>query len=77
MIAPAPVLATPAFHPPISASNLPEVDADAFLAYAQLSHDARRYANGGPAVTLLEERLAAFHCSRHCVTVPAASEAWS
>ncbi len=59
----------PMFDPPISASNLPEVHFDDFLAYSKVFHDARRYTNRGPLVQTLERRLADFHEVEHCVAV--------
>lgn len=63
------------FDPPVSASNLPTVDPDAFLTYSHLSLQAKRYSNNGPALLLLEERLAAFHETDHCVAM--ASGFWA
>jgi len=63
------------FDPPVSASNLPEVSREAFFGYSKLSHQARRYSNNGPAVLLLEERLAAFHEVGYCIAV--ASGFWA
>lgn len=59
----------PLFEPPISASNLPDVDPEVFLAYSKVFHDAKRYSNRGPLVQTLERRLAEFHEVEHCVAV--------
>lgn len=71
-----PVLPTlPLFDPPISASNLPSVDRQAFHSYSRIFHDAQRYTNTGPAASILERRLAEFHDAEHCVVM--ASGFWA
>lgn len=58
----------PLFVVPRSASNLVQPDPEAFFGYSRLSFDEHRFTNGGPAVRLLEERLASFHHARRCVS---------
>ena len=52
---------------PVSTSNLVKPDFDRFLMYSRVFHDAHRYTNDGPVVKLLEQRLAEFHGTRHCI----------
>lgn len=52
---------------PVSTSNLVKPDIDRFLMYSRIFHDAHRYTNDGPVVKLLEQRLADFHGTRHCI----------
>lgn len=60
---------TPLFHTPKSTSNLLQPDFDRFMDYSTLFLQANHYINGGPAVSLLEQRLADFHHAAHCITV--------
>lgn len=50
-----------------STSNLVQPDPERFFEYARRSYDAGWLSNNGPAVKLLESRLAALHGTRHCV----------
>jgi dTDP-4-amino-4,6-dideoxygalactose transaminase len=56
------------FVTPKSTSNLLRPDFDKFMGYSKLFFEQRQYTNNGPNVRLLEERLAAFHETRYCVT---------
>ena len=56
------------FSTPKSTSNLLQPDIDKFLDYSKVFFEQRQYTNNGPNVKLLEERLAAFHQVKYCVT---------
>jgi dTDP-4-amino-4,6-dideoxygalactose transaminase len=56
------------FSTPKSTSNLLQPDIDKFLNYSKVFFEKRQYTNNGPNVKLLEERLAAFHQVKYCVT---------
>jgi dTDP-4-amino-4,6-dideoxygalactose transaminase len=56
------------FDKPKSTSNLVRPEFDKFMAYSRLFFDQHHYTNNGPNVKLLEQRLAAFHETGHCVT---------
>lgn len=58
----------PLFDPPRSASNLIRPDVETFLEYSRIFFDSHQYTNAGPVSRILEQRLAAFHEVRHCVT---------
>jgi dTDP-4-amino-4,6-dideoxygalactose transaminase len=51
------------FDPPVSTSNLVQPDRARVLAYARMAFE------GAPVVALLEQRLAAFHQTAHCVAL--------
>lgn len=51
-----------------STSNLVRPDIEKFLGYSKIFFDQHRYTNDGPLVKLLEQRLAAFHGARHCIS---------
>lgn len=51
------------FDPPISTSNLVQPGEAAFLRYARMAAD------GEPVVAMLEQRLAALHQTKHCITL--------
>ncbi|GAC1346246.1 MAG: aminotransferase class I/II-fold pyridoxal phosphate-dependent enzyme [Acetobacteraceae bacterium] len=51
------------FEPPVSTSNLVRPDRKTFLQYAQMAYC------GEPVVALLEQRLAAFHDTEHCIAL--------
>jgi dTDP-4-amino-4,6-dideoxygalactose transaminase len=53
---------------PKSTSNLLQPDVEKFLGYSKLFFDQRQYTNNGPNVNLLEQRLADFHQTEHCIT---------
>lgn len=53
---------------PKSTSNLVQPDFQAFMRYSRRFFDQHQYTNNGPNVKLLEQRLAAFHKTEHCVT---------
>ena len=57
----------PMYEVPISTSNLVQPDIERFLAWSRVFHDAHRYTNDGPVLKALEQRLAEFHGTRHCV----------
>ncbi len=57
------------FVPPISTSNLYRPDMSTMLSYSRRFLDAHRYTNDGPLVRTLENRLADFHRTKHCVAV--------
>lgn len=59
----------PHFATPVSTSNLVRPDIERFLAYSRVFHDAHRYTNDGLLVRQLEERLAAFHGTRHAIAM--------
>lgn len=59
---------TPLFARPRSTSNLVRPDFDAFMRYSETMLAAGQYTNNGPLVRELEQRLAAFHRTRHCVS---------
>jgi dTDP-4-amino-4,6-dideoxygalactose transaminase len=59
---------SPAFAVAKSTSNLLQPDFARFMTYSDLCLQARQYIDGGPAVQLLERRLAEFHQAAHCVT---------
>jgi len=58
----------PLFEQYRSTSNLVPPDADKFFSYSRRFYDAQAFIDNGPLVPMLEERLAAFHQSRFCVT---------
>lgn len=59
---------TSLFAIPKSTSNLLQPDFEKFMGYSKLFFDQHQYTNNGPNVKLLEQRLAAFHQTEHCVT---------
>jgi dTDP-4-amino-4,6-dideoxygalactose transaminase len=59
---------TSLFASPKSTSNLVQPDFDRFMGYSKAFFDQHQYTNNGPNVKLLEQRLAAFHETDHCVT---------
>jgi dTDP-4-amino-4,6-dideoxygalactose transaminase len=59
---------TSLFDIPKSTSNLLRPDFEKFMGYSKLSFDQHQYTNNGPNVKLLEQRLAVFHQTEHCVT---------
>jgi dTDP-4-amino-4,6-dideoxygalactose transaminase len=56
------------FSTPKSTSNLVRPDIENFLEYSRVFFEQGQYTNNGPAVRLLEKRLAEFHQTRFCVT---------
>lgn len=56
------------FPRPISTSNLVRPDFQRFLDYSRVFYEQHRYTNDGPLVKRLENRLAEFHQTRHCIT---------
>lgn len=56
------------FATPKSTSNLLRPDFEKFMGYSRAFFDQHQYTNNGPNVKLLEQRLAAFHQTAHCVT---------
>ena len=60
---------TPLFSSAKSTSNLLRPDFGRFMEYSHLFLQAGRYVGNGPAVELLEQRLAKFHDASHCITV--------
>jgi len=56
------------FDFPRSTSSLVAPDFHTFLEYSKVFFDARQYTNSGPLVRRLEQRLAEFHQTSHCVT---------
>ncbi len=59
---------SPVFAVAKSTSNLLQPDFARFMAHSDLFLQAQQYIDGGPAVELLERRLAEFHQTAHCVT---------
>lgn len=59
---------SPLFAVAKSTSNLLQPDFSLFMAYSDLFMQAGCYIDDGPAVHLLEERLARFHQARDCIT---------
>ena len=59
----------PTFERARPTSNLVRPNVESFLAYSRLFFDQHRFTNGGPAVRLLEKRLAEFHGVKHCVAL--------
>jgi dTDP-4-amino-4,6-dideoxygalactose transaminase len=57
-----------AFAVPKSTSNLVRPDVEAFLAYSKVFYEQQQFTNNGPLVRMLEERLAALHGTRYCIT---------
>lgn len=55
------------FARPVSTSSLARPDFDRFLDYSRRFFDRGQYTNNGPLVRLLEQRLAEFHETSHCV----------
>lgn len=55
------------FDSPKSTSNLVKPDFGNFLNYSKSFFDQHQYTNNGPNVRLLEQRLADFHQTDHCV----------
>ena len=58
----------PVFDQIRSTSNLVRPDFGKFLEYSTIFYEQHRYTNGGPVAKLLEQRLAAFHRTRYCVS---------
>lgn len=58
----------PVFDQIRSTSNLVRPDFGRFLEYSTIFYEQHRYTNDGPLVTLLEQRLAAFHQTRYCIS---------
>lgn len=56
------------FARPISTSNLVRPDFQRFLDYSRVFYAQHRYTNDGPLVKRLEQRLAEFHQTRHCIS---------
>ena len=56
------------FVEPKSTSSLVQPDLGQFLDYSKRFFEAAHYTNNGPNVRLLEERLAEFHNTSHCIT---------
>jgi dTDP-4-amino-4,6-dideoxygalactose transaminase len=56
------------FETIISTSNLVRPDIERFLDYSRRYHSAGHYTNNGPMARLLEDRLAAFHQARRCIS---------
>ncbi len=56
------------FATPKSTSNLLRPDFEKFMGYSGAFFHQHQYTNNGPNVKLLEQRLAAFHQTAHCVT---------
>ncbi len=59
---------SPTFAVAKSTSNLLQPDFARFMTYSDLFLQARQYIDSGPAVQLLERRLAEFHQAAHCIT---------
>jgi len=59
---------TPVFDRIRSISNLVQPDRERFLAYSRMIFASGQYSGGGVVEQLLEQRLAAFHQVRHCVS---------
>ncbi len=59
---------SPIFAIAKSTSNLLQPNFEQFMTYSDLFLQAQRYIDGGPAVQLLERRLAEFHRVAHCIT---------
>lgn len=55
------------FAKPKSTSNLPRPDVETFLGYSKAFFAQHQFTNNGPLVKRLEQRLAAFHQTEHCV----------
>ena len=55
------------FAIPKSTSSLVRPDIGKFLDYSKLFIDQRQYTNSGPNVKRLEQRLAEFHKTQHCI----------
>jgi dTDP-4-amino-4,6-dideoxygalactose transaminase len=58
---------SPLFLEPKSTSGLVQPNFEEFLNYSRRFFNAAQYSNNGPNVQLLEERLAVFHRSAHCI----------
>ena len=58
----------PLYATPISTSNLVRPDVRSFFDLARQSHDQGRWTDGGPVVRQLEQRLAAYHGTAHCIS---------
>ena len=56
------------FERPRSTSNLLRPEFQRFLDYSKAFFERHQYTNNGPNVRLLEERLAEFHGTAHCIT---------
>jgi len=56
------------FSPPISTSNLVRPDWQAFMAYSRQFIEFGQWTDGGPLVQQLEQRLASYHGSSHCIS---------
>jgi dTDP-4-amino-4,6-dideoxygalactose transaminase len=56
------------FAIPKSTSNLLQPNFEKFMGYSKLFFDQHQYANDGPNVKLLEQRLASFHQTEFCIT---------
>ena len=59
---------SPLFERPRSTSSLAAPDFECFLTYSRVFYEARQFSNNGPLVKQLEQRLAQFHGTTHCVT---------
>jgi dTDP-4-amino-4,6-dideoxygalactose transaminase len=60
--------ATPTFARPRSTSTLAKPKFARFMELSRASFDEHHYTNQGPANRLLEERLAAFHSAKYCIS---------
>lgn len=58
----------PLFDLPRSTSSLVQPDFERFLEYSRTFYEAHQFTNNGPLVQQLEQRLAEFHQTAHCVT---------
>jgi dTDP-4-amino-4,6-dideoxygalactose transaminase len=58
----------PLFKKSKSTSNLVKPNFERFLEYSKKFYKQHRYTNNGPLVKLLEQRLAEFHHTDHCVS---------
>jgi dTDP-4-amino-4,6-dideoxygalactose transaminase len=56
------------FTIPKSTSNLLRPNFERFMGYSKLFFEQHQYTNNGPNVKLLEQRLANFHQTEHCIT---------
>ena len=59
---------SPLFERPRSTSSLAAPDFERFLTYSRVFYEARQFSNNGPLVKQLEQPLAQFHGTTHCVT---------
>ena len=58
----------PLYATPISTSNLVRPEVRVFFDHARQSHAQGRWTDGGPIVRRLEQRLAAYHGTAHCIS---------